>query len=260
MEVAYIFLDDLEVVAIFVFVSSSMLAIGLGHTIGLILAPLANFRLLLFTLLANFGILPVGAIAIAVSLQLEKPLADGLVLLGITSGAPFVPKLTEYARGDLRVAVAIMVMLTVGTIVLVPLVLPFVCADVVVSPLTVARPLLWFILLPLAIGLATRACGEYLAARLWPVVDHLSNVTLLPVVVLVSALNIGNILDLFGTRGILAGILLLFFGVVVGWFLGGLLRIHVGQSRSARGCAISRWPQSLRTKASRTQRLRSWSS
>jgi len=214
-------LNTIGTVGIFVFVFSSMLAIGVGYTVQEIVVPLRNGRLLLLTLIANFVILPLGSVAIGIGLRLEKPLATGLALLGAVSGTPFVPKLVEYARGNLKFAVGTMVLLVVGTIAYVPFILPLVCADIVVKPWMVARPLILFILLPLALGLVIRACSGVVAARLRPVFDRISNGSLLPVVLFVSALNIGNILYVLGTGAILAGMLLLSLGLVVGWLLGG---------------------------------------
>ena len=46
------------------------------------------------------------------------------MLLGVAAGAPFLPKLTELAKGNLPFAVGIMVLLAVGTVGYLPLVLP----------------------------------------------------------------------------------------------------------------------------------------
>ena len=46
------------------------------------------------------------------------------MLLSTAAGAPFLPKLTELAKGNLPFAVGIMVLLAVGTVGYLPLVLP----------------------------------------------------------------------------------------------------------------------------------------
>ena len=221
MAAVYEVLHHISIAGVFVFVVSNMAAIGLGHTIGEILAPLQDARLFLGTLCANFVILPLASFGLAVGLRLDNALAEGLILMGMASGAPFVPKLTELAGGNLRFAVATMGLLTAGTIVYIPPVLPLLMPEVTVSPLTVARPLLLFVLLPLILGLATKAQSENLARWLKPILDRISNATLIPVIVLVAALNVDNILHVFGTGGILAALLLVFVGLLVGWLLGG---------------------------------------
>ena len=52
-------------VAMLGFVVSSMLAMGLGLTIRQIIEPLRNARLVLLALLANFVLMPLGALALA---------------------------------------------------------------------------------------------------------------------------------------------------------------------------------------------------
>jgi BASS family bile acid:Na+ symporter len=154
-------------------------------------------------------------------LRLDEPLAEGLLLLGAASGAPFVPRLTEFAQGNLRFAVGAMVLLTIGTIVYVPVILPLLLPNVTISPLGVARPLLLFMFLPLSFGLGVRACRRDLATWLKPMFDRISNASLFPILILIPVLNIDKVLHIIGTRGILAAILLIFLGLGVGWLLGG---------------------------------------
>jgi len=214
-------LDQVSRAGILIFVVSSMTAIGFGHTIGQILAPLRSVRLLLLTLLANFVVLPLASLAVAIGLRLDEPLAEGLLLLGAASGAPFVPRLTEFAQGNLRFAVGAMVLLTIGTIVYVPVILPLLLPNVTISPLGLARPLLLFMFLPLSFGLGVRACRRDLATWLKAMFDRISNASLFPILILIPVLNIDKVLHIIGTRGILTAILLIFLGLGVGWLLGG---------------------------------------
>src|SRR3954470_10123523 len=87
-------------VTLLVFVVSSMLAVGLSLTVGEILAPLRNRRLVSLALLANFVVMPLAAFEIANLLQLDQSLAAALVWLGRAAGAPFLPKLAGVAKGS----------------------------------------------------------------------------------------------------------------------------------------------------------------
>ena len=62
---------------------------------------------------------------------------------------------------------------------------------------------------------------EGLAARVKPILDWVSNVSAILLLLLITAANIDKILKVFGTFGILAGLLLTAFGVGIGWLLGG---------------------------------------
>ena len=208
-------------VAMLVFVLSSMLAMGLGLTVGQIIAPLRNARLVVLSLLVNFVLMPLGAVALAALLRLDQPLGVGLLLLGTAAGAPFLPKLAQIAKGNLAFAVGLMVLLMVVTVGYLPLVLPLLLPGVSVNPAKIARSLFLLMLLPLAGALAVKARFADVAARTKPLLDRLSNLSLILLVLLITAGNVNNVLAVFGTRGILAGLLFIAMGFVIGWLLGG---------------------------------------
>src|SRR5437763_223255 len=208
-------------VAMLAFVLSSMLAIGLGLTLAQIVAPLRSARLVALSLLANFVLMPLGAVALATLLRLDQPLGVGLLLLGCAAGAPFLPKLAQIADGDLAFAVGSMVLLMVVTVGYLPLVLPFLLPGVSVNPAKIARSLFLLMLLPLAAALAVRARFAIAASRVKPVLDRVSSLSLILLVVLITVANVSNVLAFFGTRGILAGLLFIAIGFGVGWLLGG---------------------------------------
>jgi len=208
-------------VAMLAFVLSSMLAMGLNLTVGQIITPLRNVRLVTLSLLVNFVLMPLAATGLATLLRLDEPLGVGLLLLGSAAGAPFLPKLAQIARGNLAFAVGLMVLLMVITVGYLPLVLPLLLPGVSVSPAKVARSLFLLMLLPLAGALVVRARFAEVAARTKPVLDRLSNLSLILLGLLITLANVNNVLEVFGTRGILAGLLFIAIGFVLGWFLGG---------------------------------------
>jgi len=213
-------LSKAATVAMLIFVVFSMLAMGTGLTLARIIEPLRNVRLVLLALLANFVLMPIGAEALAKALRLDEPFEVGLLLLGCAAGGPFLPKLAERAKGDPAFAVRTMVLLMVVTVGYLPIVLPLLFPGVTVDPWPIARFLV-LLMLPLAAGLALNAFYEGLAARVKPVLDWISDVSLILLVLLITAANIDKILQVFGTFGILAGLLLTAFGVGIGWLLGG---------------------------------------
>jgi bile acid:Na+ symporter, BASS family len=214
-------LSKAATVALLSFVISSMLAMGTGLTVAQIIKPLRSARLVVLSLLANFVLMPLVASVLAKVLWLDEPFAVGLLLLGCAAGAPFLPKLAELARGNLAFAVGAMVLLMVVTVVYLPIVLPLVLPGVTVDPWKIARSLVLLMLFPLAAGLALRAGHEDLATRVKPVLDSISNVSLVLLVVLITATNVEKILQVFGTRAILAGLLFVAIGFGTGWLLGG---------------------------------------
>jgi BASS family bile acid:Na+ symporter len=207
--------------AMLVFVLSSMVAMGLDLTVGQIIAPLRNARLVALSLLVNFVLMPLGALALVTLLKLDEPLGVGLLLLGAAAGAPFLPKLAQIAKGNLAFGVGLMVLLMVVTVGYLPLVLPLLLPGVSVNPAKIARSLFLLMLLPLAGALAVKAYFADVAAGTKPLLDRLSNLGLILVVLLITVTNVNNVLSVFGTRGILAGLIFIAIGFVIGWLLGG---------------------------------------
>jgi len=165
--------------------------------------------------------MPLGALALAKVLWLDDPFAVGLLVLGCAAGAPFLPKLAELAKGDLAFSVGAMVLLMVVTVGYLPVVMPLLLPGVTVDPWNIARSLILLMLLPLAAGLALKVRYEDLARRVKPVLDWISNISLILLVLLITAANIDKVLQVFGTRGILAGLLFIALGFGIGWLLGG---------------------------------------
>jgi BASS family bile acid:Na+ symporter len=197
--------------AMLTFVLSSMLSMGLSLTVRQILAPLRNYRLIVLALLANFVLMPFAALGIAKLLQLDEPLGIALLLLGIASGAPFLPLLARISKGNLAFSVGLMVLLMVVTVAYMPLVLPLFLEGVSVDPMKIGRSLVFLMMLPLAIGLVVKARRSGLAAKVQPSFGR----------VLLLIANFKNVLSLYGTRGVLASILFIAAGSGIGWLFGG---------------------------------------
>src|SRR4249920_2958093 len=214
-------LSKAATVAMLTFVVSSMLAMGAGLTVSQISEPLRNARLVILALLANFVLMPLGALVLAKGLWLDESFGVGLLLLGCAAGAPFLPKLADLAKGNLAFAVGAMVLLMVVTVGYLPIVLPLLLPGVTVHPWKIARSLVLLMLLPLAGGLALKARYEDVVRRVKPVLDWISNVSLILLILLITAANIDKVLQVFGTRGILAGLLFIALGFGIGWLLGG---------------------------------------
>jgi BASS family bile acid:Na+ symporter len=114
-----------------------------------------------------------------------------------------------------------MVLLMVITIGYLPIVLPLLLHGVTVDALKIARSLVLLMLLPLAAALALNALRGDIAARLKPVLGTISSISLILLLVLITAANISKVVQVFGSRAILAGIVFLAVGFAIGWLVGG---------------------------------------
>ena len=89
------FLNKAGPAALLVLVVTSMTAVGTSYSVTRIIAPLRDARLVMVTLSANFVLMPLASLGLAAALRLDEPLAEGLLLLGMASGAPLIPLLGE---------------------------------------------------------------------------------------------------------------------------------------------------------------------
>lgn len=207
--------------AVVVFVVSSTLGVGLSLTVGQILAPLKNPRLVALSLIANFVLAPLAALGLWRGLGLDESLGIGLLLCGLAAGAPFLIKLAEFAKADLAFAVGLMVLLMVVTVGYIPLALPWFLEGTTVNPAKIAQSLVVMMLIPLAAGLLLRARRPEAAGRAQPAVARLSNISMILVVTLTTAGHLKSVLSVFGTLGVLAAIVYTIVCVAIGWVLGG---------------------------------------
>ncbi len=208
-------------ISVTVFVVLSSLSAGLRLSLQNVLQSLRSTRLVISALAANFILVPLVAFLITKAMPLEPSLAIALLLLGTASGAPMLPKLVEFARGDLALGVGLMALQMAGTILFMPFVLPMLLPGAHASAWLIARPLVVVIVPSLAAGLSLRAFREALSLRLQPISQLASNVALV-VVILVAVLN--HLSMGVGMGNLSAAVLGLIFFLIsfgIGFALGG---------------------------------------
>jgi predicted Na+-dependent transporter len=215
------FFEALATLAGFLFIVTSMLAMGMSLTIPMIVQPLKNVRLVVLALLANFILVPLLAYVITLIIPLESSLKIGLIVLATAAGAPFLPKLAQIAKGNMAFSVGLMVLLMVTTIVYLPIVLPLLLPGVSVNPWDIAQSLIFLMLVPLAIGLVVKASAPNIAAEYTPLMSKASSLSVLVLMVVGLGLKASDILSLIGSGGMVALVLFVIGSLAIGLVLGG---------------------------------------
>jgi predicted Na+-dependent transporter len=222
----------------------SMLAIGFSVTLPKMCETLQNRKLVAFSLLANFVLVPVLAYILARSLNISLGLTIGLILVGTAAGSSVLMKLAEVGNGNPDYAKGLMFLLSILSIIYIPLVFPLLISGTSVNPLNIAIPLFFLMLIPLLIGLYARKEKQEFATRWAPRMSKIATILLVVVIVVFLALYIGEIAQIFGTGELLIVIaiaiifLLIAFGL--GYFLGGKDRSYrrvLGMGTSQRNIA-----------------------
>jgi predicted Na+-dependent transporter len=214
-------LSTLQSLFTFAFVVSSMLVMGMSLTVGQIVEPLRNLRLVVLALVASFVIVPVTALILKQVIPMDEELQIGLLLMASAHGAPFLPKLAQVARGNLAFAVGLMTLLIVGTVIYLPIVLPLMLPGVTVDAGQIASSLFFQMIVPLIAGLVVRARWEEAADEAKKPLAQVSSISLVLLLVLMLGLNIQNVIDLFGSGALLAVLILTVVAVGSGYLFGG---------------------------------------
>ena len=205
-----------------IFVLGTIISMGLSLTMAQITRPLRNVRFVVMALLANFVVVPVAAYILIRVFSLDETLATGLLLVALAAGAPGLPKMAELAKVDTAAATALMALLIVVTIIILPIALPVLLTGVSMTFWDIASGLIFLILVPLAVSLFVRARYEDVAAQFQPYFTQASSFSLLALMVLMVVLNFQKVINLLGSGGLLASLILVILSAGGGYLLGGL--------------------------------------
>ncbi|MGB3051117.1 MAG: bile acid:sodium symporter [Polyangiales bacterium] len=215
--------ETLEIIlniSIAVFIAGVLFSAGLEVTFEQVLKPLRNGPVVARALIANLILTPLIVYAMSVWFPLERPYMIGVLLYGFAAGAPYTPKLVGAAAGDVPNSIAATMLLTVLTIIYMPLVLPFLIPGTKIAVWAIAKPLLLQMFVPLVIGLAIRHFRDRLAAKILKPANLVVNLSLVLFLVL-AVVNHGDALSaIIGTGTVTSAIVLTLVAFGVGYLLG----------------------------------------
>jgi BASS family bile acid:Na+ symporter len=174
--------------AVIVFMAASLFEAGLRVELESAWAALGDWRFMVVSLLWAFAVCPALAVALVRVVPLDPAHATGLLLLAMAPGAPFLPAMAAQAGGDLPHVAAFMLIASVGTVLFMPLAVPLIVSGVAVDARAIATPLVVFVILPLAAGVARRAAASGVAHWIQPAVGIVAAVATLQVIALVTVI------------------------------------------------------------------------
>jgi len=212
--------------AIWIFVVTSIAAMGLNLTIPEVLAPWKKKWLLSISLVANFIIVPLFALFVLYLFPLDVDLATGLILVAAAAGAPSLPKAMDIIGGNVAYAVGLTMILILVTIFYMPFMLPYLIEGVRVDQSSTALYLIVFMLIPLIITMAIRAKIPQAARVLYPIVDRISDLSIIAVLLIYTIALFTSDFSvkagaLLGLRGTAVAILFILGSFAIGYIMGG---------------------------------------
>ena len=224
-----------------------MVTIGLGVKLAQVLAIAADWRIVVRAAVANYLIVPAAAVLLLLLFHATPLVAAGFLIAAVCPGAPYGPPFTGLAKGNVALAVGLMMLLAGSSALLAPLLLrlllPLASGDAQVQ-IDVAKmigTLLGAQLLPLGIGLFLRHRHPALADRLQKPGQRLTvilNLMLLAIIVTVQF----DTLIAIPPRAFAGMTAFVAAGLAAGWLLGGpgqTDRIAMAMATAVRNVAVT---------------------
>jgi BASS family bile acid:Na+ symporter len=183
---------------------------------------------LLRALLAVFVIMPLVAILLVRVFEFQRVVEIALIALAISPAPPLLPQRHERAGGVTSYVVALLALLSLLAIVMVPLSLEILervsGRPLAMAPGAIARIVFWRSLLPLAAGMLVLMYLPRFVRTIYRVVAVVATILLLVATFALILSSAPAIWALVGDGTIVAMVLFLGVGLVVGQAMGGLNR------------------------------------
>jgi len=210
-------------VSLLIFMVGNLLDMGLRLNLKEAVNGLKNIRFVSLSLVWGFVLCPALAVLLTKIIPLEEPYAIGMIMLGMTPCAPFLPMMVTRAKGDLSYAAAFMVLAMIVTVIYMPLAVPLMAKGLTADAWTIAKPLLFYLIVPLLIAIFLKRKWAPFALMIQPIISKITlidTIIMLVLCVIVYGKGFVNAAGsyAFGTQ------ILFFFFVTVGsyWFSFGL--------------------------------------
>jgi bile acid:Na+ symporter, BASS family len=215
-------LDGVYQVALIATLWSTGLALGASITMRDIGSALRRTSLLARISVLDVVLIPALAWLVLRVVDLNDDLAVGVLLVAIASAGPVGMKFSQMARGDLSLAIALVVLLEAANAFAIPIWVALVMPAGAKVPLgPVVTILVTLVLLPLSIGGVAKTTAPRIVSRWVPPLTRFSTVGIVLVVAILLARNLERLLEAFGSGVALVALALAVASAALGWALGG---------------------------------------
>jgi bile acid:Na+ symporter, BASS family len=206
-------------ITVVIFMAGNLLELGLRLHLRKAMAGLRDVRFMTLSVVWAFVLCPALAYGLGVLLPLSAPYTMGLLLLGLAPCAPLLPGMVDKAHGDVNYAASFMLLASAGTVVYMPIAVPLLVKGLTVSAWTVAKPMLFLVLIPLVLGIAIQLWRPSTASFLQPYVKTITGVDTLLMLLVVVVMYGKGFLGAIGTWAILAQVLFYTVTIVASYAL-----------------------------------------
>ena len=220
-----------------IFVFCTMFNVGITQKLRHIVHYYKEWRFFVRMLLANFILVPIAMLFLLSFANFDRSLQTGLMIFSLTAGAPFLIKLTQNSKHDIALGASLLLLLIVGTVVFVPMLLPFFIPGLQVDAVSMALNLTKNLILPIAIGMALAYALPNVIRKIQPWIARIGNYALY---VLLATTLVGyfpQLKNIIGAGAILVGIFFVLLAFGLGFVQTGSRDLDSVQDVGALGTA-----------------------
>ncbi len=206
-------------IVVIIYSMSNLASLGIELNLRETIKSLSSYRLIILTLFWGWIAGPVLALVLSSVLPMDSSYGTGLIISSLAPVAPFYPILIRKSNSDKDFAAALMPLAMVATVVMLPIMGPFMIKGLTVNVWSLARPLLLLILLPLAGGIILRWYATRFADKIFPAVKRIAGIFTVIAMLFVLVLYFPDFLRILGSFAIGAHILFVLGIMLISYYL-----------------------------------------
>jgi len=203
-----------------IFIFCTMANIGMTQHPGQIVKYWRDWPFYLKMVVANFVAAPAAMWLLLQIWPLRVDYMAALAVYSLCAGAPFLIKLTSTSEHDVALGAATMMLLVLGTIIIVPLLLPVLMPQVSIDGLGMAWTLVQQLLLPMLVGGAVARWLPTINKRIQPWVARIGNIALNIVLVTTIIGYLPDMPDLILSGALAVGLAFVLVAFGIGYLAG----------------------------------------
>ena len=207
-------------IALPVFIFLTMVNVGMTQDPRRIAKYWRDWPFYLKMVAANFVAAPFVMWLLVQVWPLEEEYVAGLAVFSLCAGAPFLIKLTATSKHDVALGAATMMLLVLGTIIVVPLVLPALLPQLTVDAGGMAWTLVRQLLLPIVLGMVLAQLLPRLNDLLQPWVGKLGNLALNIVLIATIIGYLPDMPEIIMSGALVVGLLFILIAFGIGYLAG----------------------------------------
>ncbi len=201
---------------------ATVMSLGMSFTMTQFVAPLRNVVRVILMAVVNCLLIPAAAWGLFTLFGIKAAYVTGATLAAVGAAGPTGLKAAQLAkRADLALAVSVVVVLQLVNLAAVPLWAGQVVSGASISAVTILKNLLELVLIPLAVGLLVRWRYADHAKSWQPDLVKVANLALGLALIAGLAVNWSTIVSMFGSRVLLASLVVVVVALAAGYFAGG---------------------------------------